>query len=511
MNILTDSRRCMKEHTRESIKIMILVAFLFFSFVDFGQTEPAVSEKVIELPQAEDVMRSSSSEPQRIELGKIGVVVPGFRPKVDLHKPMTKGQSALHYAGHAALGTIEGAFRSGGGYGGYGGAALVMLTPAIAIAGAIVGATIGKPAEKIQEAEDVLNRYLESLDIQEALRDRLLLVSIEQIQNVVPLDLKGPSAQEEENTYDVSLYPDIDTVLEIGIRSLGFIGSKEDIDPDLTLHVGGAVRIISKKNGNVLHSSTIGYVGAAHKFLEWSADNARYLQEEMDRAFQALADQINKKTCYLGETIFVGLSEQLKIIEELDIERDTARDMKTRAQGESLMVNLRPHLEQKLKENPERRLCISMNNLSDKRSDKLRIGERTAAFGVSMGNILPNRKISDYLSEALSDALKAAGHEFNSSQNDVVIDGEILKFWIETPATILYWDITAVIEIKISLRILKENDLRVSRTYMARKTERTYLWPSAGLIEKAVDASVMDLTKQIRADLAMLSLEERQQ
>jgi len=126
-----------------------------------------------------------------------------------------------------------------------------------------------------------------------------------------------------------------------------------------------------------------------------------------------------------------------------------------------------------------------------------------------MGNILPNRKVSDYLSEILSGALKAAGHEFNSSQNDVVIDGEVLKFWIETPATILYWDVTAVIEIKLSLRILKENDLRVSRTYMARKTERTYTWPSAGLIEKAVDASVTDLATQIRTDVAILSLEER--
>jgi hypothetical protein len=493
----------MKQQARQSIKIVLSAIVLFFSCVAYGQTQPATTEQVTELRQAEEIQQSSPSDTQRFELGRIGVVVAGFRPEIDLgYRPMTKGVAVLHFAGQGALGAFEAAARSGGGYGGYAGAAILMLAPVAAIVGAIVGGNKGESAEKIKEAEDVLNRYLSMLDIQGALRDSLLSMSTEQVRySFAPLDLKGPNTQGEEIAYDVSLYPDIDTVLEIGIRTLSLVNSKVDINPDLTLGVDGSVRFLSAKDGTVLYARTIGYSGATHKFMDWAEDNARPFSEEMDRAVQFLAERIVEEASYLEKPPSAEPSEKRELNEETAAAGAMAQEMKTRINGKGIIINFRSQSEQNLQLAPARPpLYITINNLSDKRSDKLRIGERTAAFGVTMGNIFSNRKVTEYLSDALSDALRVAGHKIDSSENDVTIDGEILKFWIETPATVLYWDVTALITINLNFRALSGKVPRVSRTYTARKTERTYLWPSAGLIEKAVDASVTDIMSQIRSD-----------
>jgi hypothetical protein len=92
----------MKKQTRGSIKIILLITVLFFSCVVFGHTEPATVEQATELPQAEEIKQLPLSEPQRIDLGRIGVVVAGFRPNAYFGRPRTKGDVASDYASQGA-------------------------------------------------------------------------------------------------------------------------------------------------------------------------------------------------------------------------------------------------------------------------------------------------------------------------------------------------------------------------------------------------------------------------
>jgi hypothetical protein len=63
MNILTDHRRHkMDEGTKQSMKTILLVAVLFFSFVSYGRTELAATEKATGPAQTEEIQQPSPSE-----------------------------------------------------------------------------------------------------------------------------------------------------------------------------------------------------------------------------------------------------------------------------------------------------------------------------------------------------------------------------------------------------------------------------------------------------------------
>jgi hypothetical protein len=179
---------------------------------------------------------------------------------------------------------------------------------------------------------------------------------------------------------------------------------------------------------------------------------------------------------------------------------DLAQEMKARINGGGFVVALHPYSEQQASPVQTRtNIGINIINIIDLRSDKLRLGERTAALGVKMGDIYPNRRVAEYLTETLSDALRAAGHKVGSSGNGLDVEGEILKFRVETPATVLYWDVTAEVEFRLRVKKRGKASDR-DRIFISRKSERTYAWPSASLIETAVSASVADLMRQIQSD-----------
>jgi hypothetical protein len=284
---------------KESMKITLPAIVIFFSCVAYGQTQHATSEQLIGLRQTVETELPSPAEPQKIDLGKIGVVVTGFRPEVSFDKPLTKGEASSQ---SAKQGAVYGANQMPSGLF-FGALSRLFLMGVGAGVGAIAGSIKGESEGKIKETENTLNSYLTSVDFQGTLRDRLVAVSGEQTRNsCVPLDLKGPGTQGEEVTYDVSSYQDIDTILEVGVGWCRlFRGQNKDVNPDLLLYMGGTIRFISAKDGKILYTREIAYTGNTHKFLDWGADNARLLKEEMEHAFPSLAGKIMEVTSFLQE------------------------------------------------------------------------------------------------------------------------------------------------------------------------------------------------------------------
>lgn len=288
----------MKEETRESLKIIVLAVALFFSCVAYGQTEPATTEQATELPRAEEIKQPPTSQPERIDLGRIGVVFASFKPQACFYgKPRTKGDVASDYAKQGA--ELMLGMAMAGGAAGLGG---LMLTPVAAITGAIFGAVRGVSEGTIKETEDTLNGRLSSLDLQGAFRDHLVVVSAEQSRHsLVFLDLRGPSARGEIVVYDVPSYPGIDTVLEIAVESCDLTGGP-GVNPDFSLSVGGQIRFLSAKDGKVLSARQIGCSGnTTYKFTEWARNNAQPFKDEIDRVLPCLANRIIEEASYLEE------------------------------------------------------------------------------------------------------------------------------------------------------------------------------------------------------------------
>jgi len=204
----------------------------------------------------------------------------------------------------------------------------------------------------------------------------------------------------------------------------------------------------------------------------------------------------NKRSVYAGGVYTIGAWNSIFG----NVATDLVRELKTRINGGGFVVSLAPYSEQSAEATQTKTpLEIEVRTISDMRADKLRLGERTAAFGVKMGDIYPNRRASQYVTETLADALRTIGHKVGPSAQGVIVEGELLKFWVATPATALYWDVTAELELKLRISGFGQEPGK-TRIYTSKKTERTYAWPSSGLIEKAVSASITDVMHQIQSD-----------
>ena len=81
----------------------------------------------------------------------------------------------------------------------------------------------------------------------------------------------------------------IDTVLEIGVERLGLAGS--GINPPLTLVMNSRARLIRVSDGAELYLNTLVYHSRKRKLRDWGADNAQPFREEVDRAYQGLAER----------------------------------------------------------------------------------------------------------------------------------------------------------------------------------------------------------------------------
>jgi hypothetical protein len=292
------------------VKIILLTTVIFFSCVAYGQTQPATTEQVTELSPAEEIQQPFPVEPQRIDLGRIGVVAAGFRPGVSFDKPMTRrdalGQGALVGAGS----WIAAGSRSGGN----GLIAGLVLSPVAAVVGSIIGVIKGESEEKIKETEGTLMGFLATVDPQETLRNLVLSLSREQTRySFIPLALKGPSFLDEEVTYDMSSHQGIDTVLEIGVQRCRLSGGyTREINPDLQLSVAGSIRFISAKDGKLLHLGWVSYDGDSHKFYDWGSDSARLFEDEMYLALHSIAKDIIEMASSLEEHPDTKHSEEMK-------------------------------------------------------------------------------------------------------------------------------------------------------------------------------------------------------
>lgn len=181
---------------------------------------------------------------------------------------------------------------------------------------------------------------------------------------------------------------------------------------------------------------------------------------------------------------------------------DLARDLKIRIdQGGQFVVYLKPRADQAaVPQLSERAVKIKVATVADDRQDKGRIGTREAAFGVSMGDVHLGQKATEAMRQALRDDLLAAGYLVVESGQDLTVEGRLRKFLVHTDTTALYWDVVGDIEFELAVSSATQNADPARKTFTCHQVERTYVWPSATLLGKVLDACLADMMLNARTD-----------
>jgi uncharacterized lipoprotein YajG len=214
---------------------------------------------------------------------------------------------------------------------------------------------------------------------------------------------------------------------------------------------------------------------------------------------QIITSMERKQTIAAGGLYSVGAWKYVFDV----VAKEIAVDLQRRFSGteDAFIVQLDPWLEKET-EAPKSTgsITISLLPFQDMRSEKIRIGERKA-LNVSMGDVFANRDVSIYIREAVQNELLASGNSLSDDENsDIIVSGELVKFWVQTPSTPLYWDIIGEIELKLTARTRGEDNKVVEKTYRAKSQDRTYVWPTEKLLTKVVSDTVRSLMYEIRKD-----------
>ncbi|MCU0976669.1 MAG: hypothetical protein MUC71_10235 [Steroidobacteraceae bacterium] len=123
--------------------------------------------------------------------------------------------------------------------------------------------------------------------------------------------------------------------------------------------------------------------------------------------------------------------------------------------------------------------------------------ERTTIGEVSLGAIEVVPPLPQLVGTIVS--ARAAGMPFQSGagEDPPVIYCDLRRFSIETPATLLYWDIKSRIDVVLRVG---DRDREVSASAKAR----TWVYPSKTLLEQVTREALLDLSEKVEPALAEL-------
>jgi len=143
---------------------------------------------------------------------------------------------------------------------------------------------------------------------------------------------------------------------------------------------------------------------------------------------------------------------------------------------------------------------FTISAVTDSRDNRGRIGERTAAFNVSMGPVFFHRMVPDFMEETVAAELRGAGHQVTENGSGRTISLDVLQFWTHTDTTALYWDVIANIDIAVTVDSGGSDPVPVKKTFRCETSDRTYVWPSLAMVTEVMDECLVGLMSDFRSD-----------
>lgn len=131
------------------------------------------------------------------------------------------------------------------------------------------------------------------------------------------------------------------------------------------------------------------------------------------------------------------------------------------------------------------------------------IGERSA-LGAPMGNIDMSPSPAVMVRQVLVAELGMLGYRERDGAAEVEIDARLTRFAVETPSTVLYWDVNGVIAIDLDVQRIPEP--QQSFHYETSCSDRTYIWPTPSVVKAVVSACLAKLGSSVREDRALTGL-----
>jgi hypothetical protein len=159
--------------------------------------------------------------------------------------------------------------------------------------GALYGAVAAESSETVAKTETTLMQAFAKLRIREVLQEHVLKEARRKTTySFVVLTEHDPTVGDRKRDEASLGGKRIDTSLALSVLSLELKGGV-DLDPPLRLSVTTQVRLLTGPDQAVVYDFPFTYRSeSAHTFKYWAVNDAQPFLEELDRAYEKLAEQI---------------------------------------------------------------------------------------------------------------------------------------------------------------------------------------------------------------------------
>lgn len=226
-------------------------------------------------------------------LGAVGVGRPAM-PSFSVEAQPLRG--ALRGAGKGAttafVGTLAVAFHGGGDP--RGAAALVMMSPGIALIGAVVGAAVAPSEAAVVKAEKALAEVMAEPGLAEDLQQRVAAKAQSRGDRQVVMLPELPAPPFDVADCRGDLAPGVDTILQMDPPRVALAKTKHagGINPALQLTLRVTTTLLQAGSGEVFYTVLSEYLGEAKTFTDWGENGARALRDALALAAESVAEHV---------------------------------------------------------------------------------------------------------------------------------------------------------------------------------------------------------------------------
>jgi hypothetical protein len=233
------------------------------------------------------------SEAQRDRMGAVGVISLASAPQGELVVG-TRGTGAGAAQGAAAGAVVGSQVLPYAWFCGVPGAGVICVPVLLLFAGTVTyGAAVGGaqavPEDKAGEIEATLRAVLAEVMQQAKLRSAVVDAAARAgVRGVTEMPAGTVAVVGQTVDYRQLSDPKVDTVLEVGLVSVGLVG-RGGADPALMLRIGAVARLVdARSNAELFRGHAFTHESGPRKFSEWGADGARLLKEDLERAYGSI-------------------------------------------------------------------------------------------------------------------------------------------------------------------------------------------------------------------------------
>lgn len=231
------------------------------------------------------------SQALRARLGAIGLAAAGGPPRITLVPiPGGKGKGAAQGAGAAVASSFNGCLEIDPT--GLCAIASLVLSPYIALGGAVYGVATAKPQSEVAAARKAIAAALEGPDHQALLLRRFRESARGAGRAVTPVRRPPGLRAEAARDYSALSEQGLDTLLELRVARMS-LGKKPGVNPLLHLRIAARLRLIDLHSGQELFAREFTYRSSEKlEFLQWAARDARPVRAAAGEGFRRLASDM---------------------------------------------------------------------------------------------------------------------------------------------------------------------------------------------------------------------------